>query len=142
MNPFDRRSSEPLGEVLNEVETIAIIGCSSSPNRTSYHIAEYLKNAGFTIYPVNPNEEEVLGRPCYPTLADLPEDVKIDLINIFRNKRYVYGVVEEVISWSEERGQKPVIWTQLDVSTDSAKELAAENGFRYIENRCIMVEHR
>lgn len=124
------------------MQSIAIIGCSSNMHRTSYHIAEYLMSAGFTIYPVNPNENEVLGRPCYPSLDDLPEDVTIDLIDIFRNKRYVYKVVEEIISWSEKRGQKPVIWTQLDVSTDPAKELAEENGHRYVENRCIMVEHR
>ena len=142
MNPFERRSSDELKELLGSVQSIAIIGCSSNPNRTSYHIAEYLMGAGFTIYPVNPNEKEVLGRKCYPSLDDLPEDAAIDLIDIFRNKRYVYEVVEEIISWSEKRGQKPVIWTQLDVSTDPAKELAEEKGFKYVENRCVMVEHR
>lgn len=142
MNPFERRSSDELKELLNNVQSIAIIGCSSNPHRTSYHIAEYLMGVGFTIYPVNPNENEVLGRKCYSSLDDLPEDVTIDLIDIFRNKRYVYEVVEEIISWSEKREQKPVIWTQLDVSTDPTKELAEQNGFKYVENRCIMVEHR
>lgn len=75
-------------------------------------------------------------------MADLPEDVTIDLVNIFRNKRYTTETVKEIIEWGEERNQKPVIWTQLDVSTDQAKELAGENGFTYVENRCIMVEHR
>ena len=124
------------------MQTIAIIGCSSNPNRTSYHIAEYLMSQGFTLFPVNPNENKVLGKKCYSSLDELPDDVTIDLIDIFRNKRYVYEVVEEIISWSGKRGQKPVIWTQLDVSTDPAKELAEESGFRYVENRCIMVEHR
>lgn len=142
MNPFERRSSDKLKELLNGAQTIAIIGCSSNPNRTSYHIAEYLMSVGYTIYPVNPNENEVLGRQCYPSLDDLPEYVTIDIVDIFRNKRYVYDVVGEIIRWSEKRGQKPVIWTQLDVSTDPAKELAEENGFKYVENRCIMVEHR
>ncbi|WP_158278624.1 CoA-binding protein [Rhodohalobacter mucosus] len=142
MNPFQKRSSDELKELLSNVKTIAVIGCSSNPNRTSYHIAEYLMSAGFTIYPVNPNESEVLGRQSYPSLDDLPENISIDLIDIFRNKRYVDEVVEEIISWSKDRGEKPVIWTQLDVSTDSAKELAEKNGFKYVENRCVMVEHR
>lgn len=51
-------------------------------------------------------------------------------------------MVEEIVDWSEKAGQKPIIWTQLDVSTDKAKAIAEENGFEYIENRCLMVEHR
>ena len=55
---------------------------------------------------------------------------------------YTEKMVREIIEWSESSGQKPVIWTQLNVSTSKAKELAEENGFEYIENRCLMVEHR
>lgn len=51
-------------------------------------------------------------------------------------------MVEEIVEWSEKSGQKPTIWTQLDVSTDKAKAMAEENGFEYVENRCLMVEHR
>lgn len=142
MNPFARSSSTELKELLHSVKTIAIIGCSSNPYRTSYHIAEYLVNAGFEIIPVNPNETEVLGVPCVDSLFDLPVDIQIDLIDIFRNKRYTTETVEEIISWSKKTGQKPVIWTQLDVSTDAARELAEKEGFKYVENRCVMVEHR
>ncbi len=92
--------------------------------------------------PVNPNETEVLGQQCYPSLDDIPKNLNIDLIDIFRNKKYCEETVEEIIEWSKTTGQKPVIWTQLDVSTDPAKELAEENGFTYVENRCFMVEHR
>lgn len=92
--------------------------------------------------PINPNESEVFGRKCYPSLDDLPDKTEIDLIDIFRNKRHSRDTVEEIISWSKKRGQRPIIWTQLDVSTDSAKKLAEDNGFTYVENRCFMVEHR
>jgi len=119
-----------------------IIGCSSNPYRTSYHIAEYLINAGFEVIPVNPNETEVLGITCYPSLDDIPDEKDIDLIDIFRNKKYSVETVQEIIDWSKKTGQKPVIWTQLDVSTDEAKDLAMSNGLEYVENRCLMVEHR
>jgi predicted CoA-binding protein len=142
LNPFATPRSPELKNLLDNVQTIAVIGCSSNPFRTSFHITEYLIRAGFDIYPVNPNEEEVLGRASYPSLADLPNELTLDLVNIFRNKLYATETVKEIIEWGKERNQKPIIWTQLDVSTDSAKELARENGFRYIENRCIMVEHR
>ena len=142
MNPLKPAPSSELNQLLKSVKVIAIIGCSSNPYRTSNHIAEYLINAGFDVIPVNPNETEVFGLTCYPTLGDVPEDKFIDLINIFRNRRYSLETVQEIIKWSDQSGQKPVIWTQLDVSTDEAKDLARTNGLEYVENRCIMVEHR
>nr|WP_245212762.1 CoA-binding protein [Rhodohalobacter sp. SW132] len=124
------------------MKTVVVIGCSSNPYRTSFHIAQYIQEAGLTMVPVNPNEDEVLGEVCYDTIFDLPESVHVDVIDIFRNKRYTEKMVREIVEWSESSGQKPVIWTQLDVSTQAAKQLAEENGFDYVENRCLMVEHR
>lgn len=129
-------------ELLKGIQTIAVIGCSSNPYRTSYYIAEYLTGSGFEIIPVNPNEKEVLGRKAYPSVFEIPESVKIDLIDIFRNKKYTPEMVDEIVRWSEKTGQKPLIWTQLDVSTEESKMKAEENGFKYVENRCLMVEHR
>lgn len=129
-------------EILKSTKTIAIIGCSSKSYRTSYQIAKYLDDAGFTIIPVNPNEGSVLGHTCYPKLSEIPDDIEIDMIDIFRNSRFAAGTVEEVIEWAAESGQKPVIWTQIGVSSEEAKSLAQENGFTYVEDKCLMVEHR
>lgn len=129
-------------EIIKSTKTIAIIGCSSKYYRTSYQIAKYLDDSGFTIIPVNPNEDSVLGHTCYPQLSEIPDDIEIDMIDIFRNSRYAAEMVEEVIDWADETGQKPVIWTQLGVSSEEAKSLAEENGFTYIEDKCLMVEHR
>ena len=92
--------------------------------------------------PINPNETEVLGKQCYPSIFDVPENIIIDVVDIFRNKKYTEGMVREIVEWGKKSGQKPVIWTQLDVSTDAAKKIARENGFDYVENSCFMVEHR
>jgi uncharacterized protein len=142
LNPFGTAGQPHLKKLLDGIQTIAVIGCSSNPYRTSYHIAEYLLQAGLTMIPVNPNEREVLGQKAVASLDDIPSDTRIDLVNIFRNKAYTDSVVQEIIRWSDERAQKPVIWTQLDVSTPGAKELALDQGFEYVENRCLMVEHR
>lgn len=123
-------------------QTIAIIGCSSNPYRTSYHVADYLQKAGLTIIPVNPNEQEVLGEKSYPSVFQIPETAKIDIIDIFRNKKYTEDMVRQITDWCEQTGQKPVVWTQLDVSTDASKKRAADNGLVYVENRCLMVEHK
>lgn len=100
-----------------------------------------MQNEGIRIIPVNPNETEVLDEKAYDSVFDLPDDLEIDLIDIFRNKKYTLEMVREIVQWSEESGQKPVIWTQLNVSTKEAKNLAESNGFEYVENQCLMVEH-
>lgn len=129
-------------EILKNAKTIAIIGCSTDPYRTSHHIAKYLQNYGYRIIPVNPEYEEVLGEKCYPTLRDIPEDVSIDVVDIFRNSRYTAEMIDTVIDRVKLTGHKPVVWTQLGVSSQEAKEKAANAGLQYIEERCIMVEHR
>lgn len=128
-------------EIVTSTKTIAIIGLSSNSKRTSYRIAKYLLDEGFTIIPVNPNEESVFGLKSYPQISDVPDDIEIDTIDIFRNSQYTADMVEEIVEWSNETGQKPVIWTQIGVSSDESKSLAEENGFTYIENKCLMVEH-
>jgi predicted CoA-binding protein len=130
-----------MNDILNSTKTIAIIGLSSSPNRTSYRIGKYLLGEGFTIIPVNPNEESVFGLKCYSKISDVPEDIQIDMVDIFRNSRYAADMVQEIANWSESTGQKPVIWTQIGVSSDEAKRIANQNGFTYIEDKCLMVEH-
>ncbi|WP_069132689.1 CoA-binding protein [Rhodohalobacter halophilus] len=131
-----------LKELFGSIETIAVIGASSNPYRTSNHITKYLVDQGFEVIPVNPNESNVLGLKSYPSIFDIPQDKSVDVMNVFRNKMYTDKVVDDILTWSNDRNQKPVIWTQLDVSTESAKKRAEESGLTYIKNRCIMVDHR
>ncbi len=131
-----------LEELFDKVETIAVIGCSSNPYRTSNHITKYLIDQGFNVIPINPNETEVFGLKCYPSIDEIPEGVKVDVMNIFRNKKFTDETVIEIIEWADRREQKPIIWTQLDVSTDSAKKRVESEELIYIKNRCIMVDHR
>jgi predicted CoA-binding protein len=72
----------------------------------------------------------------------LPDGLKVDIVDIFRNKRFTDEMVREIAAWSEKTGQKPLIWTQLDVSTSGAKQLAIAAGLPYVENKCLMVEHK
>ncbi len=127
-------------EVLKETRTVAIIGCSPDPYRTSNYAAVYLKRKGYKVIPVNPKEKEILGEVCYSALADIPGDITIDIVNVFRRSIHTEGVVREVIEWKKKTGQNPVIWTQLDVSSAEAELLAEQESLPYIRNRCIMVE--
>jgi len=128
-------------EILRNARTIAVVGCSSLPHRTSHRIAGYLLNAGYEIIPVNPHHEKVLGRTCYPTLNEIAEDVQIDVVNIFRRPAATAEMVQQMVERSSATGEKPAIWTQIGVSSQPAERLAEKAGFPYIINRCIMVEH-
>lgn len=117
--------------------TIAVVGLSSKPHRTSYQIAEYLQRRGYRIIPVNPREREVLGERAYPDLASVP--VPIDIVDVFRNSREVPTLTEDVLKLSP----KPkAYWLQVGV-TDAPSEARAEAaGVPTISNACLMVVHR
>jgi hypothetical protein len=126
-------------EILEKYKTIAVVGFSDNPERDSYRIAFYMKNNGFNVIGVNPKLEgkEIDGVKCYSHLRDVPE--KINIVNIFRLAIAVPGIVEEAILLNP----KPeVIWTQLGILNESAKILAEENGFIFIENKCLYIEHK
>ncbi len=128
-------------KTLDESKTIAIIGCSADQYRTSNYIAKFLKDRDYTIIPVNPSEDEILGEKCYNELNDIPAETTIDIVNVFRANEHTAGIVNEVLQWNEKTGQNPVIWTQLDVSSDEAERIAEKENLPYVKNRCIMVEH-
>lgn len=131
-----------LKQLLESTKTIAVIGCSRNRMRTSHHIAKYLKDQGYTIIPVHPDYDEVLGEKVYASIKDIPEEVEIDIVDIFRNSKFTADMVQEVVEWVEQTGNKPVIWTQLGVSSDEAKHKAQEAELPYIEEKCLMVEHQ
>ncbi len=127
-------------DVLTSAKTVAVIGCSPNMYRTSNYAAKFLMERGYTVIPVNPGHKEILGKKCYPALNEIPKDIQVDIINIFRSNEHTAGVVEEVEEWIKTTGQAPVIWTQLDVSSKEAESLAEAARIPYVKNRCIMVE--
>lgn len=131
-----------LTATLADARTIAVVGCSDRPSRTSYIIARYLKAVGYRIIPVNPHITACDGEKAYATLQSLPDDVQVDIVNIFRNPAYTAEMVQMTVAYAEATGATPTVWTQLGVSTREAQRLAEEAGLPFVKNRCIMVEHR
>jgi predicted CoA-binding protein len=133
--------SPDLRTVLDDAETIAVVGCSATPTRTSHKIAKYMQARGYRIVPVNPNYDEVLGEPCYPDLPSIPADVTIDIVDIFRAPEHTADMVRSALDRISQTGEQPVIWTQRGVSSSEAEALAAEAGLPYVRNRCIKVAY-
>jgi len=133
-----------LGEVENVLQcrTVAIVGLSRNPEKDSYKVAEFLKSKGYHIVPINPNAEEILGERAYPSLKDLPENLKanIEVVDIFRRSGDVPPVVEEAVEIRKKYGRLRAIWMQEGVVNEEAAQAAKEAGLIVIMDRCIMKE--
>jgi len=126
-----------LREVLGHARTIAVVGLSDKPERDSNEVSRYLQAQGYRIVPVNPMLTEVLGEKSYPSVAAIPPEVRVDIVDVFRRSDQVPPVVEEAIA----RGVK-VVWMQLGVEHAEAAAKARAAGLTVFENLCIMVQHR
>ncbi|MBL8465179.1 MAG: CoA-binding protein, partial [Thauera sp.] len=113
----------------------AVVGISAKPDRPSHEVAHYLQRAGYTIIPVNPAYEEVLGQKCYPSLHEVPG--KIDLVDVFRKPAEVMAVVDEAIAVGAGS-----VWLQLGVIAPDAADKAAAAGLKVVSDRCTKIEHR
>lgn len=121
-------------EIIRKAQSVALVGVSANPIRSSNFVAAYLVRTPMRSYPVNPAYDEVLGEQCYPSLADLPEVP--DIVDIFRRPEAIPGVVEEAI----EVGAKAV-WFQLGLRHDEAARRAIDAGLAVVQDRCLKIEH-
>jgi predicted CoA-binding protein len=130
-----RSSPEVIRRLLTETRTWAVVGCSPDPRRDSHRVARVLEGRGFTVTPVNPNADEVLGRRCYSSIADIPAGEHIDVVNIFRRSGQAGAHVDEAIA----RGARGV-WMQLGVIDEAAAGRALEAGLDVVMDRCPAIE--
>lgn len=126
-------------ELLGAYRTIAVVGLSPKPDRPSNAVARYMIEAGYTIIPVNPGQDSILGLPCYPSLAAIPPEVakRVEIVNIFRKPADIPPVVDEAIMIGAR-----AVWMQLGLTNAPAAKKAREAGLAAVENRCISVEHQ
>ncbi|MBC9786201.1 thioredoxin-disulfide reductase [Heliobacterium chlorum] len=117
--------------------TIAVVGLSDKPQRASYHVAEYLKEQGYRIIPVNPAVSEVLGEKSYPDLASIPADIEIDVVDVFRRSEDVLPIAQQAIARGAE-----VLWLQESVVNEEAARLAESAGLTVVMDRCMLKEYQ
>ncbi|MBA4492808.1 CoA-binding protein [Paenactinomyces guangxiensis] len=132
---FQNPPDDERAKLLAEAKNVAVVGMSDNPDRTSYMIAEAMKQAGYRIFPVNPNlKGTVLGEKPYGSLTEIEEP--IDIVNIFRRSEMVMPVVEDAVKIKARS-----IWMQEGVINEEAARLAEQNGLQVVMNRCIKVDH-
>lgn len=124
-------------EITRKYKKLVIVGASPKPERPSYIVMDYLIKEGFEVYPINPAHKEILGRRVYPDLESLPEDLKPDVVIIFRRSEEVKPVVEKAL-----RVNPKVIWMQEGIVNEEARELAEKVGIKVVMNLCFKKVHQ
>lgn len=121
-------------QILNKAKRIAVVGLSDNPERTSYQISERMQQEGYTIIPVNPRVDEVLGEKAVASLADI--EGHVDIVDIFRRSEFLPALAKEF-----DQINAGVFWAQSGVSNEEAYDFLKEKGHTVIMDRCIMVEY-
>jgi predicted CoA-binding protein len=125
-------SGDELRSILLAARAIAVVGLSSKPDRPSHEVASFLQERGYRIVPVNPNETEVLDERAYPSLLDVPAEIPIEIVDVFRRAEETPGVAEQAV----RRGAK-VLWLQQGIVNEDARRIAEEAGLTVIMGVCI-----
>jgi predicted CoA-binding protein len=124
-------------DILSKNKTIAMIGVSKDPTKPSTIVMKYMQKYGFKVIPVNPRAkgEKILGEEVYEKITDIKEPV--DIVDVFRPSKEAYGIAEDTV----KIGAK-VLWLQLGISDEKAKDLMKKNNIEYIENKCTKMEYQ
>ncbi len=120
--------------IVEEARTVAVVGLSNDPEKASHEVGEYLKEQGYRIIPVNPNEEEVLGEHAYSAVEEIPEEV--DVVDVFLPPDKTPEIAESAV-----RAGAGVLWLQEGIENPDARRIAEEGGLAYVENRCMRKTH-
>lgn len=116
---------------------IAVVGCSTTPGKDAHEVPKYLQSHGYTIIPVNPFADEVLGEPAYDSVGDVPPN-SIDIVDVFRPSAEVAEIVDAVL----QRDDVNVVWTQRGIVDDAAAARAEAGGVTVVQDSCLRSEHQ
>ena len=126
--------SNTIREIL-KLKTIAVVGMSPKPERPSHYVAMYMKEKGYTIYPVNPGHDKISGMDCYPDLESIPDS--IDVVDIFRRSEFAPLIVASTIAIGAK-----AVWMQDTVIHEEAGKKAEDAGLLVVMDDCMLRQHR
>ena len=124
-------------EILTKYKTIAMVGVSNDPTKASTIVMKYMQEYGYKVYPVKPRAEgqKILGQEVFAKISDIKD--KIDIVDVFRPSKEVYAIAEDTV----KIGAK-VLWLQLGIRDEKAKDLMEKNDIKYVENKCTKMEYQ
>ena len=124
-------------EILDKNKTIAMVGVSKDPKKPSTIVMKYMQEYGFKVIPVNPRAkgEQIHGEEDFEKITDIKE--KVEIVDVFRPSKEVYAIAEDAV----KIGAK-VLWLQLGIRDEKAKELVEKNDIEYVDNKCTKMEYQ
>lgn len=122
-------------DVLERATTVAVVGCSTDPGKAAHRIPAELQEAGYTVFPVHPSADEILGVRAYRSLADIEQHV--DLVDVFRPQEEAPDIARQAVEIGAD-----ALWLQLGIRSEEARAIAEEAGLDYIQDRCAGAERR
>ncbi|MEF8801631.1 MAG: CoA-binding protein [Halolamina sp.] len=129
---------ETLRQLL-DADTIAVVGCSTTPGKAAHDVPAYLQDRGYHVIPINPYADEIFAETAYDSLADVEEE--IDLVDVFRPSEETPDVVDEAVERHEAEGDAGAVWLQLGIESDEAATRAEEAGLDFVQDRCLKIEY-
>lgn len=134
-------SDSHLKGILETTACVACVGISANPVRPSYFVARYLTRRGIRVIPVNPGlaGQVLFKEVVYPDLSAIPEDVPVDMVDIFRQSAHVPPIVDTAL---EHLPKLRTIWMQIGVENEEAASRAEARGITVIQNRCPKIEYQ
>jgi predicted CoA-binding protein len=138
---FDNPSDTRILEILRETRVIALVGASPNPERPSHQVGQFLVRMGYRVIPVNPGiaGKQLFGEMVYASLGDIPDNITIDMVDIFRRSDRVEPVVQSMLSLRPNLPR--VIWMQIGVVNPVAAQAARAAGIEVVQNRCPKIEY-
>ena len=131
-------------EVMRRYRVVAVVGASKNPEKEANTVPAYLQEHGYTIIPVNPTTDSILGVKAYPSLADVPEQTArtVEVVEVFRPSEELPQVARQVVEMKERTGRPLVFWGQLGLENEEAKKTLSDANVDYVMDKCMRVEHR
>jgi hypothetical protein len=128
-------TDEIVERILRAYATITVVGASRMPGKAAHYVPEHMQRHGWRIIPVNPTASAILGETAYPALADVPEQV--GLVNVFRPSAATPDIARQAVAAGAS-----ALWLQLGIASAQARQIAADAGLLYVEDRCLIIEQR
>jgi len=136
--------SVSIPDVLKKYRVVAVVGASKNPEKDAHTVPAYLIQHGYSVIPVNPTAVEILGKKAYPSLAAIPSDLAktVDVVDVFRPSEELPDVASQVAEMKQKTGRPFVMWAQLGIENDAAKDILARAAVGYVMDACMRTEHR
>lgn len=123
--------------LLTAASTVAVVGCSPRPERPSHQIAAFLMEHRYRIIPVHPAGGMIHGEQVYTSLLDIPEDVRVDIVDVFRRAEFTPEIARKAV-----QAGAGALWLQQGIVSCEAFKIATKGGLTCVMDRCIAVMHR